>query len=407
MRSFDAFLRTSISLRIRMAETTTNKGPLRIALAYQLGAPYPEQITHGILRYSQEQGPWEIVSSPEGSALPFESLSSWKGDGVIAMLETNHQVAIAHSLKLPIVNLATSLLTPRISTVSGDQQEIGKLAAEHFLKRNFRRFAYYGLRDVWYSSERLHGYRECLRNAGYDCDVYETESSLLAEEPWKLDREGLSNWLSSLSPPTAVFTAHDYRARILLERCADLGIEVPSDLAVIGVDDDPIVCQFSEPPLSSIRQNGAEVGYLAASVLDSLIRGEKPLSKPLLVSPEELIARDSTRVVAVEDTTLRKCLDLIDLHHSSPIDVAWLVSRLNASRRHIEKLFQTELGESPHEYLSNIRIERAKTLLDKKPPLPLREIAGQCGFSEPRRLNIVFQRIAACSPREYRDRQTD
>jgi len=377
----------------------------RVALAYQLGAPYPEQITHGILRYSQENGPWEIVSSPEGSALPFESLSSWNGDGVIAMLETNHQVEIAHTLNLPIVNLATSLPTPRIPTVSGDQQGIGKLAAEHFLKRNFRRFAYYGLHDVWYSSERLEGFRKRLAESGFDCDIYETESSLLAEEPWKLDRDALGKWLKTLSHPTAVFTAHDYRARILLQRCADLKIKVPTDLAVIGVDDDPIVCQFSEPPLTSIRQNGSEVGYLAASVLDSLIQGKEPTFETLFVSPEDLIARDSTRVVAVDSDTLRNCLDLIDRHHTSPIDVAWLVTRLSASRRHIENLFRTELNESPHEYLSNIRIERAKTLLDRKPPLPLREIAGKCGFSEPRRLNIVFERITGSSPRGYRNRR--
>ncbi|MEX2578923.1 MAG: XylR family transcriptional regulator [Verrucomicrobiales bacterium] len=386
-----------------MAKHNRRSGSRRIALAFQLGAPYQERITHGILGYLQEHDPWEVVSSPEGSSLPLESLGSWDGDGIVAMLETKRQVELAESLSVPVVNLANSLRTPGIATVSSNQRAIGRLAAEHFLERNFRRFGFYGLQGVWYSRERCAGFRDRLGEAGFDCAIHETESSLLADEPWKLNRAPLGDWLRSLSPPTGVFATHDYRARIVLERCADLGLAVPDDIAVIGVDDDPIVCDFSSPPLTSIRQNGREVGYRAASLLDRLMSGAPVSHEDRLVEPEGLVERGSTRVVAVENASLRACLDLVERYHHEPIDVAWLVSKLGISRRRLETLFREELNRTPHEFLSSARIERAKTILDSDRDLPLKEVAAACGFSEPRRLAVVFRRATGMSPREYRE----
>lgn len=390
-----------------MAKPRSRKRRLRrVGLAYQLGPPYLEQITHGILRYAQENGPWEIVSSPEGADLSTDSLATWDGDGVIAMLETGSQIASARALSRPVVNLATSQVTPGIVTVSGDQKKIGHLAADHLLEKNFRRFGYYGLKNIRYSAERLAGFRDRLAESGYDCDLYETGSSLLAKDPWQLDREELGRWLQQLVPPVGIFASHDYRARLVLQRCADLNLRVPDDIAVIGVDDDPIVCRFSNPQLTSIRQNGEAVGYRAAEVLDLLMSGKKSQFEDQWIDPEDLFERGSTRIVAVDSPALRQCLDLIGSHFQEPIDIAWLVDQLPVSRRRLEKLFEEELGMSPHQFLSEARIEKAQSLLDREDDMPLKEIARLCGFPEPRRLNIVFERITGTTPAAYRKKKT-
>lgn len=374
----------------------------RVVLAYHLGAPYQERITQGILEYAQSAGPWEIISSPEGASIPLESLAGWDGDGVFATLETESQIEAARSLPFPVVNLANSLRTEGIPTVSGNQRAIGRLAAEHLMDRNFRRFAFYGLEGVWYSAERFAGFRERVERDGYPCSLYETKSSLLAPEPWNLDRGDLGRWLESLEFPAGLLAAHDYRARIVVEECGARGIRIPEDLAVVGVDDDPIVCDFSRPSLTSIRQNGREVGRLAAELLQGWMAGEKRQWRDRFVEPEQVVERESTRTTAVESPVLRRCLEWIDRHHREPIGIDWLVVKVGVSRRRLEGLFRAELDRSPHEVLSAARVESAKRMLREDPERSLKEIASACGFSEARRLSIVFQRVTGMTPREYR-----
>lgn len=377
--------------------------PRRIALAYQLGAPYQERITHGVLRYAQENGPIEVVSSPEGGALPLSSLSSWKGDGVIAMLETSEQVAIARVLPFPVINIANSLQATGIPAVAGDQRAMGRLAAEHLLERNFRRFGFYGLKGVWYSGERFAGFRDRLSEEGFPCRLYETESSLLSSEPWRLDQQDLAEWVGEFQFPAGIFAAHDYRARMVLERCVELGIAVPEELGVVGVDDDPVVCEFSTPTLTSIRQNGQEAGFRAALLLNQLMEGESKPARTQLIAPEGLMARDSTKVTAVDDPALRDALQLIERHSRELIDVAWLVSRVGVSRRKLETLFQNELAKTPHECLSEARVRRAEAIWRKDRELPIREVAKLSGFSEARRLSLVFKRVTGKTPKAFRD----
>lgn len=400
LRYICAFLRTEFEGLVKMRKSRGRKVK-RVALAYQLGAPHQERITHGILRYAEEHGPWEIVSSPEGSALSLEGLSGWGGDGIIAMLETGSQVELAGRLDIPIVNLTNSRRSSGFPTVASDQRAIGKIAAEHFLERNFRRFGFYGLKEVWYSHERFTGFRNRLQDEGFPVSLHETESSLLSREPWKQDRSKLEKWLGDLSCPAAIFTAHDYRARMVLESCRNLGIRVPDDIAVIGVDDDPIVCDFSRPSLTSIRQDGETVGRRAAALLDTMLNGGT-VEEDILVAPGELIERDSTKITATESPALRQCLDLMEARHAELIDIAWLVAQLGISRRQLEKLFREELGKSPHVVLSEMRVERAKSLIRSETGMTFREIAEKSGFSEARRLSLVFQRLTGESPRQYR-----
>lgn len=385
-----------------MSRRKRRRLPRRIALAYQLGAPYQERITHGVLRYAQENGPIEVVSSPEGGALPLSSLSSWKGDGVIAMLETSQQVAIARKLPFPVINIANSLQATGIPAVAGDQRAMGRLAAEHLLERNFRRFGFYGLKGVWYSVERFEGFRDRLNEEGFRCRLYETESSLLSSEPWRLDQQDLAKWVGEFQFPAGIFAAHDYRARMVLERCVELGIAVPEELGVVGVDDDPIVCEFSTPTLTSIRQNGQEAGYCAAQLLNQLIEGERKPARTRLIAPDGLMARGSTNVTAVENPALRDALQLIEKNCGEFIDVAWLVSGVGVSRRKLENLFQKELGKSPHECLSEARVKRARAVMRKDRELPMKEVAKRSGFLEARRLSVVFQRVTGQTPRAFR-----
>lgn len=374
----------------------------RIALAYSPGAPFQERISYGVARHARERG-WDIVFSPEGDALTLGSLVGWPGEGAIAMIDTAAEAKAAKALAIPVVNIASSLRIPSIPTVSSNQRAIGRLAAETLLRRNFRRFAFYGLRDVWYSEERLAGFREKIEEAGFFCDVRETESSLNTSEPWRSDREELSEWLCRLDKPVGIFASHDYRARIVSECCADNGIRIPREIALVGVDDDPLVCGFAEPTLTSIQQDGEAVGRVAAETLERLVNGESLPSEEVRIDPIGVVERGSTETMAVQHPTLRRWLDLVERHHCDPVDAAWLAEKTGASRRRIELLCREELDCSPHEMLSSARVETAKTLLLSERRWPLGKVARRCGFSDGRRLSIVFERVEGISAREFRN----
>jgi LacI family transcriptional regulator len=364
----------------------------------------PEQapVLNGIVEYARTRHKkWIIHVNPEMQALGIRHLVGWPGDGIIALLQTKAEVIAARAFPVPIVNLSGAIRDTGLPRVMADQAAIGRLAAEHLLARGFSRFGYFGLSDMWYSQQRKWGFTKRLKQAGYDCSVLESRIRFGRQKPW-CQWMDLDAWLGKLKPPVGVMAVHDYRAAMVIDACARIGRSVPSDVAVIGVGNDVVTCQFAEVPLSSVQRNNQELGRQAAALLDRLMAGHSPPKKDILVSPEGVVERRSTDVLAVEDPEVAAVIRFIHEHLDTLCLSEALHDVVSISRRSLYHRFEKSLGRTPREYVWLARVECAKKLLasDEKPKLE--RVARACGFSGARHLRAVFHRVTGMTPKEYR-----
>ncbi len=380
--------------------------PKRVALALPLGVPTMERITRGIMEHAAGRaGGWQLVFSPEAVALPLAALRPQEIDGVIAFAATRVEEKRLAALGVPAVNLSGALPAPRIPIVTTDNRSVGRLAAAHLLARGFRRFAYYGVGDVWYGRERGAGFADAVRAAGFSCSVCHARSGLDRGRPWLIDLRQLRRWLGRLRAPVGLLAVHDYRGRAVLDACAALGLRVPDDVAVVGVDDDVVACELATPTLTSVAPPGVEIGRRAAETLDELMSGRAASGRSTLIPATEIVARRSTDVLAVEDTTVAEAARLVNDRIAERLNVAQIAAEVSVSRRQLERRFRAALGLTPLEYVSRARVERAKRLLLDRSSLALKDVAAACGFTDSRRMNAVFRRIEKTSARSFRRRR--
>jgi len=339
---------------------------------------------------------------PERLTPSFEWLRNWEGDGAFVLISNEADVRVARSLTMPVVNVGGYVKDVRVPTVTLDQQMVGRLAAEHLLSRRFRRFGYYGVRDLWYSEQRRIGFETALQAAGYRCSSI--ESTNLIRSPWDWRRVGgeLARWLRSLQPPVGIMASWDLRAQILSEACAMIGLRVPENVAIIGVDNDPIACEFCIPQLSSVSRNDRELGRQAAKLLSQLLEGKRYSKLPILIPPDRVVARRSTDTLVIEDPQVAGVVQQIRDHLNEVFGVERILGLSPLSRRQLEQRFRRSVGSSPYAFLNELRVERAKTLLTDSHKRTLTGIASECGFSELRRFRAVFRRLTRLSPAEYR-----
>jgi LacI family transcriptional regulator len=381
------------------------KNKRRIALALPLGVPHLERVVHGLRLYGREHANWDFVTSPETHSIPVSSLATWDGDGVIAMVNTKDDLRVVRRLRCPVVNLSGALADPGLPRVRVDYIRAGKMAAEHLLSRGFEKFAFYGLRDVFYARACLQGFQEHIQQHGGECDVYEDQSSIGQAKPWRSNHGALDAWLKRLVPPVGLMTSHDPRAVMVVQACRRIGRSVPQEIAVIGLNNDIQSCEFCDPPLSSVSRPGEKIGFEAAALLDRLIQRRPAPSGDIIFAPEEVIERASTNTLAVADgEPLAEALQFIHQHLAKPMAVEDILQQIGVSRRWLEMAFKKKLRTTPHAYISQARVKRAQGRLAESRKLRFKQIAIDCGFTSTRQLNFIFQRYAGISLRDYADK---
>ena len=374
----------------------------QIAFAFSMVDPHNMHVVSGIADYAREHGPWNFFADFEGPVLSLRSLKGWPGDGIIAMIETSAEARAARDMHIPVINISGAMARSTVPRVMVDQLAIGQLAAEHLLARHFQHFAYYGLRGVYYSRVRQEGYVSRVRQNESTCSVFEASSSIATRRPWRKRTESLETWLKTLKPPVGVFAVHDMRASMVMDACAAVGLRVPEDVAVLGVDNQETICNLSRVPISSVSRNDRQIGYQAAALLDRLMARKRPPKRDKLIPPEGVFHRKSTDVLAIDDPEVASAVRHIDHHATEEISVDTVVQHLPVSRRWLEYRFQEYLGCTPHEYICRARVEQAKKLLTSRHKLRLHQIASACGFTDTRHLRTAFKRITGVTPAEYR-----
>lgn len=382
----------------------------RVALLIETSRGYGRQFLKGVIRYARLHGPWGFYITPGDLEQVLPRMRRWGGTGIIARVET-HQVARAIVMaRLPTILVGLSSVRvlrnkalTQFSQVHSDSLNAGRLAAEHLLERGFRHFAYVGLPGYVWSQKREEGFRQRISEADFSIHVYPLKSNAAVHtrNSWEREHRRLANWLTNLPRPLGLMACNDDRGRQVLEACRTAGIRVPEQIAVVGVDNDELFCELSDPPLSSVALNAEAAGYRAAALLDRMMCGEIIPPQQILTEALYVVTRRSSEIVALEDADLAAALQFIHDHVTEPITVADVVDAVHISRRALELRFRRQLGRTVHDELERLRMQRAERLLTES-DLPVPYIAEAVGYNNPNYFARVFQQKRGMSPTEFR-----
>jgi LacI family transcriptional regulator len=380
----------------------------RVALLVESSRAYGRGILSGIAKFVREHDNWSVFfqdlnlcdSTPEW-------LKTWKGEGIISRLENNDIVKVIKNLKVPVVYLRqveTASKAPRILT---DNQDVSRLCFEHLKEKGFRHFAFCGFNGADYSDERREKFVELVQNAGLRCHVYaegphSTQADTAQYEGLGLQDGGrLTNWIKQLPKPIGLMACNDMRGQQVLDACRLAGVALPDEIAVIGVDNDEVLCNLSNPPLSSVAPNSEKIGYDAAVLLSRMMAGKKVSSGNIFVEPWGVISRRSTEVLAIEDRQIAAATRFIREHACEGIDVSEVLRAVPMSRSTLDRRFLTILGCSPKDEILRVRLNRAKQLLAET-DFPLALVAEKVGLEHVEHFSRIFRNRIGIRPSEFR-----
>lgn len=365
-------------------------------------AGFHRHVLLGIHAYAGHAKRW-LFHNAAPTAAVLQPLAEWKPHGVIAHLDDAKVARAILRLGKPVVDTACVLQNLHIPAVDVDHVAVGRLAAEYFLNRGYRQFGYFGSRLAYHAQLRQDSFRAAVEQAGHalsSCYV-EYLPRLPAQTSWKGLNTQVQQWLKRLAKPVAVLADHDVAAHSLADMCQLLGLRVPDDVAILGVDDDELECQLAFPSLSSVALPAERIGFEAAALLDRMLAGENVPGEVLFLPPVRVVTRLSTSVFAVDEPIVTAALHYIRNHLDQPLKVSTIAAELVVRRRVLEQKFRTLLRRSVLAEIHRARVERVKELLAGT-DLPMSQVAQQCGFSTPQRMATVFRKIAGLTPGAYR-----
>jgi LacI family transcriptional regulator len=363
----------------------------QVALLIETSNAYGRGLLRGIMAYVREHEPWAFRLTEHGRGeVGRNELAGWQGHGAIARVENEKIAAALGPFKRPVVDVSAARLLPKLPWVETDDEAIARAAADHLLARGLRNFGFCGDDRFNWSRWRRQAFHRYLAGSG-----------LGSSDGPARGTAGLADWVRALPKPAGVFACYDIRGREVLDACRVAEVDVPHQVAVIGVDDDELLCELSDPPLSSVIPDTRRTGWVAAELLDGWMAGRPPRPAAHRIPPLGVTTRRSTDMLAVEDPELAAALRFIGEHACHGITVHDVLGRVALSRRVFESRFQRVLGRSPHEEILRVQLERAKQLLVQR-HLTLAAVAHQSGFRNGEYLGTVFKRAFGLTPGQYR-----
>ena len=376
----------------------------QVLLIVETAYAYGRAVLRGINGYLVAHESWSVSLDLRGLMMhPPSWLDAWSGDGVISRSSDPGMAELVRRRGLPAIDLTDvrgDLGLPRIWT---DHPAVGQVAAMHLLERGFTRFGFCGFTGHEWSALRRAGFLKATAGVDPHVSVFETPWDPRVTRPIDEGHSELCDWIAGLPKPVGIMASNDFRGQHVLDACRRLGLAVPEEVAVIGVDDDELLCRLCDPPLSSVVPDAERIGYEAAAALDALMRGESLGWEELVVPPSGVVTRQSTDVLAIDDPLVAAAVRLIRQRACSGLSVDDVLREIPLSRSVLERRFRKHLGRSPQAEIRQVRLKRVKQLLVES-DLTLDRIAGLTGFEHPEYLSVVFRREAGETPGRYRAR---
>ena len=381
---------------------------IRLILLTDFTEAFAHNLLRGILEYSKGRDPWVVCRMPPSYKQTYgipgvlKWAKKWEADAIIAQFDDDDEVELFR--QNGIVALAQDFKSrfSVIPNITSKYELTGQMAADFFLQKGFRNFAFYGYKDVVWSEERCMGFRDRVTEKGFGNSFFEYQKQPL-ENLWYYESEPLADWIKSLPHPVALMACDDTQGNRIMEVCRVLGIHIPEEISVLGVDNDEIICSLSEPPLSSVSLNIAKGGYEAARLIDKLMQDKESAYEDVIIQPVTIVNRLSTDIYATDNPAILAALRYIHQNLANKINVEDIVKQVPLSRRLLEVRFRQVTGQSIYQYVSDLRMERFSQLLLAGNE-PIADLAMQVGLSDFKNLSRQFKSWKGCTPIEFRKR---
>ncbi|MCU0717463.1 MAG: DNA-binding transcriptional regulator [Pirellula sp.] len=374
----------------------------QVVLLIETSSAYGRGLLAGIVRFMRMHDEWSVfLEQRDLTAEPPAWLESWQGDGIVSRVTTPRLLEIVRRTQVPTVELTDRYADSGLPLVRTDDLQVGRIAADHLLERGFRNFAFCGYRNEAWSDRRLIGFRGRLREKNFDCTAHHVAWLDSSTRTWDEEQNDLAAWLRTLGRPCGILACNDACGQSILSACIRERIAVPEHIAVLGVDNDDLLCSVCDPALSSVVVNAEGVGFRAAEVLSALMAGQKMEQVETTIPPLGIAVRQSTDVVAIDDPAIVTALQYIRQNASRGITVQDVVRHTGISRSSLERKIRKHLGRTPQEEIRNVQIKRVKELLATT-ELSAERIAPLCGFEHPEYMYVVFKRHENLTPGEFR-----
>lgn len=382
---------------------------IKIILFTDLTEEYGKSLLKGVTRYSHEFGPWVFCRMPsyyretKGIEGILDWAKEWKANGIMGQFYNDSDPK--RLLDEGIAVVAQDFKEPHstVPNITGDYFKTGHMGAEYFLRKGYENFAYYGFKDIVWSRERGQGFEKRLMEEGHSVHFFEHKRKLKSRELWYYKPSALSKWLKSLPKPIGLMTCDDNQGMHITEACRLTKIRIPEEVAVLGVDNDEMLCNLSDPPLSSIGLDTVKGGYESARLLHRMIQTKNKEFYDIVVKPTQVITRNSTDIYATKDEYIGMALKYIHNNMDKNLKVEDVLLQVPLSRRSLEKRFLKVTGHPVYEYIFNLRIEKFTNKL-LETDLTIFEIAVDLGLNDSKNIARQFRQVKGCTPVEYRKR---
>ncbi|SFV09093.1 XylR family transcriptional regulator [Pseudoduganella namucuonensis] len=383
--------------------------PHRIALLFNGNKSFDREVISGIAGYlGSTRAAWDLFLE-EDFRLRLDGIERWQGDGIIADFDDPAVAKALSRCAVPVVAVGGSYSDdgayPRgLPYVATDNFKLIKLARDHLIDVGLQRFAMFSLprssENRW-ALERENAFRALMLDDRMDAEIFrgcETSAS-----SWDEAVEGQIAWLRSLPKPIGIIAVTDARARQLLQACAIGGIAVPEQVALIGIDNDPMVRMLTRIPLSSVMQGAQEMGRTAAHLLDQMLHGVRLANTRIMVPPAGINVFASSKHEATRHPHVMRAHHFIRQYACQGIKTHQVAEYVGVSRSSLEACFRQELECSVHDVILRFKLDAAKARLESGES-SIADVALGCGFTSIQYMHFVFKRELGCTPRVYRDR---
>ncbi len=367
-----------------------------MVLLSELMSRFEREVSLGVATYARHHTNWQLHVEHD---LNERQVLRWKPAGMLVMTSKQRVEHFASEHRIPLVVIASPPHLQTTLSVSVDEREVSRMAADYLIDLGLRNFAYVGHAHWPFVIERRDHFCSAIQERGYG------PASVLVGQLYDRRRRArfernLQAFVQSLPRPCGVLAANDAVGTEVIEICMNIGLRVPDDIAVLGVDDDELTCELSRIPLSSIVQPFLSIGYEGARLLDHQI-ARRPSARQLFLPPVKVRARASSDLIAIDDAEVAAALRLIRERFVEPINVEWLVRELSVARRSLERKFKKYVGRTVMEHIRHVRFQRANELLAES-DLSLDTVAARSGFSNARWLSDSYRRVLHTTPNTYR-----
>lgn len=382
---------------------------MRLLIITDFTEQFAYRLLRGVLQYAEETEPWVVCRMPPaykkqvGIKGVIAWAKRWKADVVIGQFDPSDDVTMFQ--KEGIVAMAQDYIVKfdSIPNITANYDLTGAMVARRFLARGFQNFAFFGYRNVCWSDERYDGFRKRIDMAGYEDNLFKYDLQQI-DNLWAYNLPMLSEWLQSLPKPVAIMACDDAQGVILIQACNSLGIKIPTEAAVVGVDNDEVLCNLSNPAMSSVNIDIEGGGYEAAKLAETMVKEKDFKGHDIVLRPMNIVSRMSSNIFATKDAEILTALQFISANVDRKILVEDVLKEVPLSRRLLEQRFLKVTGTTIYKYISTMRMDRfAELLLSSNDSIT--NIAARLDEPDTKSISRRFLAIKGCTPSEFRQRE--